>query len=222
MAPKNRNRKRGTATALVAVSIFGGIQARPAFAQTTAAAEDRGVRRYDIPAGSLETVLAAYQAASGVTVTFAADLVRGITSPGVSGMFTAEQALKQLLEGSSLTFRFTAPFAATVEIRIANESVEVSAPTRAASPKYTEPLRNTPQTITVIPAGADGGAGGDDAARRAAQRVRASPSRPEKAARRPATRWRFAASARAPTSSSTASATSAATRAIASTSSRSR
>lgn len=148
---KRRKKRRGTATAFVAVSIFGGIPAYPAVAQSTAAAEDRGVRRYDIPGGPLETVLSAYQAASGVTVTYAADLVRGISSGGVSGRFTAEQALRQLLEGTSLAFRFTAPFAATVEIRLTSEAVEVTALTRAASPKYSEPLRNIPQTITVIP-----------------------------------------------------------------------
>ena len=121
----------------------------PYTAQTST--QDRGVRRYDIPEGPLETVIAAYQSASGVAVTFPADVVRGITSPGVSGMFTAEQALAKVLAGTSLGFRFTAPFAALVEIRIASESVDVAATARPASPKYTEPLRNTPQTITVIP-----------------------------------------------------------------------
>jgi catecholate siderophore receptor len=135
----------------MAVSIFGGFPARPALAQAPAATEDRGVRRYAIPSGSLETVLAAYQAASGVTVTFSADRLRAITSPGISGMFTAEAALKQLLAGTSLTARFTAPFAAVVEVRLADASVDVTAENRPTSPKYTEPLRNTPQTITVIP-----------------------------------------------------------------------
>ena len=114
--------------------------------------QDVGRRRYDIPAGPLDAALSAYQAASGVAVTFPAELVRGLTSPGVSGVYTADQALVQLLRGTSLTFRFTAPFAASLEIRIASEAVEVSgAAPRASSPKFTQPLRDTPQTITVIP-----------------------------------------------------------------------
>ena len=113
--------------------------------------QDAGVRRYDIPAGPLDTVLSAYQAASGVSVTFPADLVRNIGSAGVSGLYTANQALEHLLRGTSLTFRFTAPLAATLEIRVASESVEVTAARRPSSPTLTEPLRNTPQTITVIP-----------------------------------------------------------------------
>ena len=95
--------------------------------------QDLGLRRYDIPAGPLETAIAAYQSASGVTVTFPADLVRGITSPGVSGMFTRRAGARaSCCAGTSLAFRFTAPFAAVVEIRIASESVEVTAPARGS------------------------------------------------------------------------------------------
>lgn len=125
----------------------GTDPARPAAAD----GQDPGLRRYDIPAGPLDTVLAAYQAASGVSITAPSDIVRSIGSAGVSGVFTARQALDRVLTGTPLTFRFTAPFAALVEIRVASESVEVNAARRMASPKFTEPLRNTPQTITVIP-----------------------------------------------------------------------
>ena len=44
----------------------------PYTAQTST--QDRGLRRYDIPEGPLETAIAAYQSASGVTVTFPADI----------------------------------------------------------------------------------------------------------------------------------------------------
>jgi catecholate siderophore receptor len=188
VAARRKSKTRRTLTALMAVGVIGGTQARPAIASPTRSAddsalsqsialwldrrfgdpwrpslsrvidpatahpvaEDRGVRRYDIPAGTLEAVLAAYQAASGVTITLATELIQG-NSAGVSGMFTAEQALEHLLTGTALGFRFTAPFAAIVEVHVANESVDVTAATRLASPKFTEPLRNTPQTITVIP-----------------------------------------------------------------------
>ena len=207
MAPRNKSHR--AATAIMAATMLGGLQARPAAAHPASSADDRafsqsiarwlderfgdpwrpsvtrvidpytaqtstqdrGVRRYDIPAGPLETVLAAYQSASGVTVTFPADLIRGITSAGVSGMLTAEQALAQTARGTSLTFRFTAPFAAVVEIRIAASRSTSAATARAASPKYTEPLRDTPQTITVIPQALMEEQARDDAARRAAQRA---------------------------------------------------
>ena len=93
------------------------VRVRAQYAGSTLAVmaegQDVGRRRYDIPEGPLETALSAYQAASGVTVTFPADLVRGITSPGVSGVFTAEQALATAAaRARRSTFRFTAPFAA--------------------------------------------------------------------------------------------------------------
>ncbi|HMF61561.1 MAG TPA: STN domain-containing protein, partial [Vicinamibacterales bacterium] len=155
MAVRRKSKTRRTLTALMAVGVIGGTQARPATARTVRpddsalsqsialwldrrfgdpwrpslsriidpatahpVAEDRGVRRYDIPAGTLEAVLAAYRAASGVTITAATELIQG-NSPGVSGMFTAEQALERLLTGTALRFRFTAPFAAIVEVQVA-------------------------------------------------------------------------------------------------------
>ena len=136
MAPRNKKRQRGTATALVAVSMIGGIQARPAFAQNPAAAEDRGVRRYDIPAGPLETVARRLPVGQRRHGHVPADVVRGITSPGVSGHVHGRAGPRRSCStGTSLAFRFTAPFAAIVEIRIASESVEV---TRADAPRVAE------------------------------------------------------------------------------------
>ena len=37
------------------------------------------------------------------------DAVRGLPSPGVTGVFTAEQALKQILAGTGVTYRLTGP-----------------------------------------------------------------------------------------------------------------
>jgi catecholate siderophore receptor len=73
-----------------------------------------------------------------------------VQSPGVSGLLTIEQGIEQLLSGTSLIYRFTAPQA--IEIRLAGttERVEVSARRRVSSPKYTGPLRDIPQTINVI------------------------------------------------------------------------
>ena len=67
-------------------------------------------------------------------------------------MFAPEEALTALLDGTSLAFHMTAPGSIAIEVRGVRESVEVhgSMP-RVDSPKLTEPLRDIPQTITVIP-----------------------------------------------------------------------
>lgn len=108
--------------------------------------------RFDIPPGTLETVLSAFEKVTGVRATMMNDDMRNISSPGVTGLYTAEQALQQLLKGTGISHRFTAPESVALEIQAQSESVEVREETqRVSSTKYTEPLRDIPQTITVIP-----------------------------------------------------------------------
>jgi catecholate siderophore receptor len=116
-----------------------------------ALASAQPVLRYDIPAGPIEACLAAFETAAGLKLTFPMEAIRGLPSPGVSGVYTAEQALRKLLEGTGVTYRWTGQDAVALQLRL-SEAVEVTAPAVApASPKYTEPLRDIPQTITIIP-----------------------------------------------------------------------
>jgi catecholate siderophore receptor len=119
-----------------------------------AAAHDQPVRRFDIPGGTLDTVIAAFTRVTGVSVRLPAISGAGsIYSPGVSGTFTVEQALQELLIGTFLGVRMTAPDRAELEFRAATEAVEVTAAAPiAVSPKYSAPLVDTPQSIDVIPA----------------------------------------------------------------------
>ncbi|MGH9630713.1 MAG: TonB-dependent receptor plug domain-containing protein, partial [Bryobacteraceae bacterium] len=109
------------------------------------------VRRFDIPPGPLEPVLSAFESASGVKVQLGSEGIGDVASPGVRGVHPIEQALRLLLSGTGVTYRFTAPAMVALELRGPNESVEVTARVAPASPKYTQPLRDIPQTITVIP-----------------------------------------------------------------------
>ena len=59
---------------------------------------------------------------------------------------------RQLLGGTALAFRFRSPSQAVLEFRV-SESVEVTGYARTlSSPKQPGPLREVPQTVTVIPA----------------------------------------------------------------------
>jgi catecholate siderophore receptor len=109
------------------------------------------VRHFDIPPGTMETVLAAFQNLTGWSVQVPNDAMRSLASPGVSGNYTAEQALKQLLANTGITYRFTAAETVMLELSGLAASVEVMGRASPSSPKYTEPLRDTPQTITIIP-----------------------------------------------------------------------
>jgi catecholate siderophore receptor len=133
--------------------------ARPALAHehgdpAAGAAPERGeqpVRSYAIPAGSLGAALTAFEAVSGLKVTGQRDGMRDLPSPGVTGVHTAEQALRQLLSGSGVGFRFTAPDAVTLELRVRESVVVTGRVSAPSSLKYTEELRDTPQTLVVVP-----------------------------------------------------------------------
>ena len=110
------------------------------------------VIRFDIPAGTLEAVLNTFQSLTGLRVLIPNESMRGISSPGVSGAYTAEQALTKLLAGTGVTYSRTDSDTLTLEIQTTPESVEVVGRTSPlSSSKYTEPLRDIPQTVTVIP-----------------------------------------------------------------------
>ena len=110
------------------------------------------VRRFDIPPGTLDAVLAVYEKTAQLNVTAPRDAMRGIWSPGVTGLYTPQAALQKLLTGTGIGYHLTAPDQATLEIQGMATAVEVTAPSLQDSlPKLTQPLVETPQSIDIIP-----------------------------------------------------------------------
>ena len=110
------------------------------------------VFHFNIPAGTLATALVEFKKISGVEALVSNDTISTLFLPGVTGVFTAEQALNGLLTGMGITYRFLSPQSVILEIQAPMESMEVTGPiTTLASPKFAEPLRDIPETITVIP-----------------------------------------------------------------------
>ncbi|WAC26641.1 TonB-dependent receptor domain-containing protein [Ancylobacter sp. SL191] len=70
---------------------------------------------YAIPPGPVSGALAAFGATSGVQIVYDSAIARGLTSPGVSGTRTPEQALAALLAGTGLNGRFTSPRSVIIE-----------------------------------------------------------------------------------------------------------
>jgi catecholate siderophore receptor len=151
-----RGRKRGTARLFVLSAAFLASVAasapHAAAAQTPAAAAQPTLVQFNIQAGPLNDVIAAFQAATGAKVTFALDSIGQIQSPGVAGRMTSERALQTLLAGTSLAFSSGAPAHFTIDVQARSESVEVTAalPT-VQSPKYSVPLRDIAQSIALVP-----------------------------------------------------------------------
>ncbi len=112
------------------------------------------VRRYDIPAGPLDSVVAAFQAAAGLEIHAANPAILGIASPGVSGSYTVEQALRKLLAGTGIEYKFTAASQVTLQVSGVASSVQVTESIdalAASSPKYSEPILDIAQTINEVP-----------------------------------------------------------------------
>jgi catecholate siderophore receptor len=110
------------------------------------------VRHFEIPPGTLEVVLAAYERIAQLHVTVPRDSMRGIWSPGVVGLYTPQAALEQLLTGTGIGYHLTGPDKATLEIQGMATAIDVTAPTLDDTiPLLTQPLLDTPQSIDVVP-----------------------------------------------------------------------
>jgi catecholate siderophore receptor len=108
--------------------------------------------RFDIAAGPLETVLIAFRKTAGVTVSVSEPALLTLPSPGVSGVLTPDAALAAILSGTGVTHRLAAPNHFILELRLDAESVDVhAAAARPSSMKFTAPVRDTPQTVVIIP-----------------------------------------------------------------------
>lgn len=111
------------------------------------------VRRFDIPAGPLRDVLPVFEQVTQLHMEVANPAALDVQSMGVSGVYTAEDALKRLLTGTSLAYHFEQD--GSIRLRFAANAVSVDvtdvAPTLNSSlSKYQGPLLNLPQTINVV------------------------------------------------------------------------
>lgn len=147
------------AATLAAYAAMGGTRS----ARAAAAKADPGpaptratlpLKRFDIPAGPLEEAIAAYEKATGLKVenTLPSGMLTGFPSPGVIGLYREDEALRRLLGGTGLNFR--AEDSATMVIGVqARDTVSVtaSAADSVSLDKFTEPLIETPQSVSVVP-----------------------------------------------------------------------
>ncbi len=150
---------------LVAYSAIGTKTIRPVLAQdlprTTqpgvapvAAQGDLPVYRFEIPPESLVEAAAAFERLTGLKLMLSEKALGDVPTPGISGVFTAETAIQKLLDGTGIQYRYTRSGAIVLEIRGPATTVEVRdaiVPLAESIPKYTEPIRDTPQSISEVP-----------------------------------------------------------------------
>jgi catecholate siderophore receptor len=123
------------------------------------------VRRFNIPAGPLDAALHEFESQSGLhadlnlqadrassTGMSPTEVLNGFNSPGVTGLYSNSVALRQLLKGTGLSFRFQGPNRVQIGLQH-TDSVDVSTalPDSVSMQKFPEPLLDTPQSISVVP-----------------------------------------------------------------------
>ena len=107
-----------TITATVLAAGLALIAAAPmawAQQQEGQVAPAQSARTFDIPPQSLTDGLTLFGRQSGLQVSVHGDLVRGLTTPGVSGLMTPEQALARLLAGTGLVFSLSGGTTVTLQ-----------------------------------------------------------------------------------------------------------
>lgn len=155
VSSRPRRRRRGTARLFVLSAAFvaaAGTFAPAAYAQGAPAVSSQAAPvSFTIPAGSIAEVMAAFQAQSGITVSFVNEGVRNLPSPGVSGSLAPRRALDLLLTGTGVGYVFAANGSVALDIRTEEFVAVTGRVPSVSSPKFTEPLRDIPQTINIIP-----------------------------------------------------------------------
>jgi catecholate siderophore receptor len=145
---------------LAAYAAIGGTKAAIASVEKVdpgaagAAEATLPLKKFDIAAGPLDVAVKAYEKATGLTVKIVlpAGTVAGFNSPGVVGLFREDEALRLLLDGTGLNYRVED--AATMLVGVQSKdtvSVTEAITDAVALSKFTEPLLDTPQSITVVP-----------------------------------------------------------------------
>jgi catecholate siderophore receptor len=111
------------------------------------------LKRFNIGAGPLDEAIAAYEKATGLTVkvVLPTGTLAGFKSQGVVGLYPEEEAMRQLLDGTGLNYRIEDATTLVVGVQ-AKDSVSVTALTNDVTlTKLTEPLLETPQSVSVVP-----------------------------------------------------------------------
>lgn len=111
--------RRGLAATASAVALLAGMVVQPGSVGAQEggrpASEAEASKAFDIPAQDLNSALLSFARSTGLQVFYETELVKGKTSPALSGTFTAAQGLSRLLTASGLVWRFTGSNTVTLE-----------------------------------------------------------------------------------------------------------
>ena len=110
---------------------------------------------FNIPAQSLASALTLFGRQSGLQIAADSELIAGLQTQGLQGSFTVEEALRRLLAGTALGYRFTSAGAVTLERAVAEpESGPLRLGDITVTARRTEELvQDVPGSVFVLPSG---------------------------------------------------------------------
>lgn len=112
------------------------------------------LKRFDIPAGPLEQAMSSFEKCTGLKlrVVLPEGTLAGFNSQGVTGLYREVDALRLLLNGTGLNYRLDGQTTIVIGVQARDTvSVNASADDFVSIEKFTEPLIETPQSVTVVP-----------------------------------------------------------------------
>jgi iron complex outermembrane receptor protein len=90
-----------------AAAFYAGTAATAIIAGTQAATAQQRVVTVNVPAGPLSTALNQLAVQTGIHIGFDSAIVRNMTTQGLSGKFTTDEALQKLLAGTGVRYSFS-------------------------------------------------------------------------------------------------------------------
>jgi catecholate siderophore receptor len=146
---------------LAAYATMGGTKSALAYVEKTGGARGEAgseaslpLKRFNIAAGPLDEAIKEYEQATGLTVKIVlpTGTLAGFKSLGVVGLYPEEEAMRLLLDGTGLNYRTEDATTLVVGVQAKDSvSVTTSETNSVALSKFTEPLIETPQSVSVVP-----------------------------------------------------------------------
>jgi len=146
---------------LAAYAVMGGTKSALAYAEKTVGTGGEAgseaslpLKRFNIAAGPLDEAIKEYEQATGLSVKIVlpSGTLAGFKSLGVVGLYPEEEAMRLLLDGTGLNYRIEDSTTLVVGVQAKDSvSVTTSETNSVALSKFTEPLIETPQSVSVVP-----------------------------------------------------------------------
>ena len=160
----------GSALCLAASGAGEAIAEAPAAAPGLLAQAEAGetgtTRRFTIAAQPLPDALIAFSRATGIELFFDTAIAGDLQSPGAAGDMTAEAALRQLLAGTGVVYRFSNPTTVTLQRAAGQEGTATLNPvvaedagdeaggyaprTASVGTRLPTPIMETPASVKVV------------------------------------------------------------------------